>query len=525
MKKRSYKVTCKPYDMNQQQLLPQSLDELIDESHVVRVVNRILDSIPLEQLLSRYKGGGTSCYHPIMMLKILVFAYTQHIYTSRRIAKALRENIHFMWLSGGNKPNFRTIAAFRRDLVSQIKTIFSTTVELLQQDGYVSFDEYFLDGTKIQSAANKYTFVWRKSVEKYRKNLEENLDSLFRKIDAEDEAEDQLYGDADLPERGQDSKITPEQLEAKAKEIAELLEKMPENKELAREKKKIDKDYLPRLKRYEAQQELFGDRNSFSKTDTDATFMRMKEDPMLNGQLKPGYNVQIGTENQFILGYSIHQRPTDTLTMIPHFNDLKSERGRLPTRIVADAGYGSEENLAWLENENIDAYVKYNTFDKERQRKFRKNKFKVKNLPYDPNRDAYTCPAGKELVYSHNRERVTGNNYKIKVRVYECTDCSDCPLKEHCHRGKTNRKIEISPEGERLRKEAKTRLMTDEGIALRKRRCWEVESVFGHIKQCRGFRRFLMKGLKKVGVEWGLLAMAHNALKLTTILKIQEVEA
>jgi transposase len=519
MKKRSNKVTCKPYDMHQQQLLPQSLDELIDEGHVVRVVNRILDSIPLEQLLSRYKGGGRSCYHPVMMLKILVFAYTQHLYTSRQIAKALRENIHFMWLSGGNKPNFRTIAAFRRDLVSQIKTIFATTVDLLQQDGYVSFEEYFLDGTKIQSAANKYTFVWKKSVDGYERKLQEKLNPLFERIDAENEAEDRLYGDRDLPERGQDSKITSEQLEAKAKEIAELLSKMPENKELEKDKKKIEKDFLPRLKRYEAQQELFGDRNSFSKTDTDATFMRMKEDPMLNGQLKPGYNVQIGTENQFILGYSIHQRPTDTLTMIPHLEELKKERGKLPARIVADAGYGSEENLAWLEREETEAYVKYNTFDKERRRKFRKNKFQVKNLPYDPERDVYTCPAGKDLVYSHDKERKTDNGYQIKTRVYECTDCTDCPMKEYCHRGNSNRRIEISPEGERLRGEAKARLMADKGIALRKRRCWEVESVFGHIKQCRGFRRFLMKGLEKVRVEWGLLAIAHNALKLTTGLK------
>jgi len=518
MKKRTEKITFKPYNMHQQQLIPPSLDELVDSGHVVRVVNRILDGIPLNKLLARYKGGGTSCYHPNMMLKVLVYAYTQRIYTSRRIAKALRENIQFMWISGGNRPDFRTIASFRRDLVDQIKTIFATTVELLQDDGYVKFEDYFLDGTKIESSANKYTFVWRKAVETNRKKLEANVNELFDRIDAENEEEDRRYGDKDLPERGLDSKITPEKLEAKAKEIAELLEKMPGNKELAKAEKKIRKDYQPRLERYEAQQELFGDRNSFSKTDPDATFMRMKEDPMQSKQLKPGYNVQIGTENQFILGYSIHQRPTDTLTMIPHLEELRKERGWLPNKVVADAGYGSEENLAWLEKEKIAGYVKYNTFDKERRRKYRKDRFQVKNLPYEVERDAYTCPAGKNLVYLKDKERTTSSGYQIKTRVYECTDCTDCPLRESCHRGKGNRTIEISVRGEALRKQAEERLTSKRGIDLRRRRCMDVESVFGHIKQCRGFRRFLMKGLEKVKVEWGLLAMAHNALKLAAIL-------
>jgi len=522
MRKRTEKITFKPYNMHQQQLILPTVDELVDPDHVVRVVNRILDGIPLKVLLARYKGGGTSCYHPNMMLKVLVYAYTQRLYTSRRIAKALRENIQFMWISGGNRPDFRTIAAFRRDLVAQIKTIFATTVELLHDDGYVRFEDYFLDGTKIESSANKYTFVWRKAVETNRKKLEANVNELFDRIAAENEEEDRRYGDKDLPERGLDSKITPEKLEAKAKEIAELLEKMPGNKELTKAEKKIRKDYQPRLERYESQQELFGDRNSFSKTDPDATFMRMKEDPMRNGQLKPGYNVQIGTENQFILGYSIHQRPTDTLTMIPHLEELRQEHGGLPGRVTADAGYGSEENLDWLEKEHIAGYVKYNTFDKERRRKFRKDRFQVKNLPYDEKRDVYTCPAGKELVYQKVKERATGTGYRIKARVYECTDCTNCPLRENCHRGKGNRSIEISIRGEALRKQAHVKLTSEQGIDLRKRRCVEVESVFGHIKQCRGFRRFVMKGIEKVKVEWGLLAIAHNALKLTAILEKNE---
>ena len=156
--------------------------------------------------------------------------------------------------------------------------------------------------------------------------------------------------------------------------------------------KKIRDDYLPRQKKYEKQEELLGHRNSYSKTDEEATFMRMKEDPMRNGQLKAGYNVQVGTEHQFIVGYSIHQRPGDTRLLIPHLNQLERQFGNLPARLTTDAGYGSEENYEYLESKGIESYVKYNNYHYEKKRSFKKNGFRIENMPYNPCSDSYECP-------------------------------------------------------------------------------------------------------------------------------------
>jgi len=513
-RKKSDKVVFKTYDQAQMQLLPQAFDEFVDKNHAVRAVDRMIDAVPLEKLEKIYVGGGTSSYHPKMLLKVLVYAYSDGVRSSRRIAKALRENVIYMWLSGGNKPDFRTINRFRTKIRDMIEDIFQATVELLIEGGHVSLKQYFLDGTKIESVANKYSFTWKKTVAYNKEKLKKKVTELFKQIDAENEIEDDLYGDHDLPERGEDSGISPEMIEKKIAELNERLKDNPDDKDLDKARKTLAEDCLPRLKRYERDEEILGNRNSYSKTDHDATFMRMKEDAMLNGQLKPGYNVQIGTENQFIVNFSLHQKPTDTTTLIPHMETLERLYGILPEQVVADAGYGSEENYAWLDTHGVQAYVKYNMFDVERKRKYRKNQFRIENLAYAPEADVYRCPNEKLLRFAKKKTRLSETGFTSEILVYECEDCSGCPFKEQCHRGKGNRTIEINPRLAAYRSTARERLVSEEGIKLRIRRSTDVESVFGHIKQCRGLRRFLLRGIDKVKTEWGLASLAHNAMKL-----------
>jgi transposase len=160
MKKGHNKVTFKPYTMDQPALLPPSVEELIPEDHLVRVVNRVMEELDLEPILNEYKGGGTSSYHPRMMLKVLVYAYPQKVNSSRQIAKALRENVSFMWISGGNRPDFRTINRFRSSVMKEgIEAVFSEVLRYLIEEGYVTLEHYFLDGTKIEANANKYKWV------------------------------------------------------------------------------------------------------------------------------------------------------------------------------------------------------------------------------------------------------------------------------------------------------------------------------------------------------------------------------
>ena len=517
-KRTPQKPVFKEYNQEQPLLLPPSLDELIPAGHIVRFINTALNGMKLDFLLRHYPGGGCSSYHPVMMLKVLIYAYTQNIYSSRQIAKALRENVQFMWISGNNRPDFRTINRFRGTVLKEtIETVFSTVLELLLEKGVVRFEEYFVDGTKIEADAGRYTFVWKKGVEKNRAKLIAKIRDLLIHIDQVNDRENRNYGERDLEELCEDVEIS-------ADEIAAITEKI--NTELsdigkaamAAEIETLEQEHLPRLRKYEKQLKTCGKRNSYSKTDQDATFMRMKDDHMRNGQLKPGYNVQIGTENQFIMGYSVHQKAGDTTTLIPHLEKLESERGELPKTIIADAGYGSEENYAYLEGKNIEGYVKYNYLDQEKKRKYRTDPFRVENLDYDQTNDWYRCPAGRILRFRETRQKRTENGFAQEIRMYVCDDCRWCRYRLACHKSLSNRKIEVNPRLNAFKAQVRENLSSERGRALRARRCTEPETVFGDIKQNRKFRRFLLRGLEKVSTEWGLIAVSHNFLKLNRLM-------
>lgn len=508
----------KPYNQNQAMLLPPSVEELIPERHIVRVVNRMIGAIDNKILEKQYKGGGTSAYDPGMLLKVIVYAYTQRVFSSRRIAKEIRENINYMWLSGMNRPDHRTINRFRGKVMKAvIGEVFYGVIEQLMEQGYVNLDSYFVDGTKIEANANRYTFVWKKSTEKNKAKLQEKVKQLLDEIDEIEDAEEEEYGDKDLEELGEGKEIDVEKLKEAARKINERLRQQPEDKELKTTKKKLESDFLPRLEKYEKYEKIFNGRNSFCKTDTDATFMRMKEDHMLNGQLKPGYNIQMGTENQFIVGYSIHQRAGDTACLIPHLDQVKDQLGVLPKKIVADAGYGSEENYQYLENEHLENYVKFNTFHKEQKRSWRKQRFRVENMEYDEKKDEYICPDNQRLVFKRVTYKKSELGYLSKIREYECQNCSDCSMKSECTKANGNRSIRVNDSLNQFRDQARSNLLSDQGRKLSIQRNVDVESVFGRLKNNWGFRRFLLRGKEMVNIEWGILSIAHNIAKLAAV--------
>jgi transposase len=520
MKKGHNKVTFKPYTMAQPTLLPQNLEELIPEDHLVRVVNRVIESLDLEPILSEYKGGGTSSYHPRMMLKVLVYAYTQKVNSSRQIAKALRENVNFMWISGNNRPDFRTINRFRSSVMKEgIEVVFTEVLQYLIEEGYVTLEHYFLDGTKIEANANKYKWVWAKSTAKYKARLQEKIQELLRNIEQENDAEQAAYGDKDLEETGGSNKqggggMDSETLQKRIDRLNERLAEKVKSKREAKALRTLQEDCLARQKKYEEQEKILAGRNSYAKTDHDATFMRMKDDVMMNGQLKPGYNVQIGTENQFVVGFSIHQKANDVNALIPHLNQVQHRLGRLPRTVIADAGYGSEENYAYLEKAGIEGYVKYPLFTKQQKRNWRKQRFRVENWEYDSERDEYICPNQRRLTFLKYRYRLTDNGYPTTVREYVCVSCTSCPFKTQCKRGSGNRQVWINPTLNQYQELAHQKLVSEYGKKLRSRRGIEAESVFGRIKQDWSFRRFSLRGMEKVTTEWGLLCIAHNIAKL-----------
>ena len=501
------KLAIKSDNRKQNLLLPPSLDELVPENHMVRVVDAVIDRLDISDILSTYRGGGNSAFNPKMMLKVLVFAYLSNVYSSRRIEELLKRDIYFMWLAGMKRPDFRTINYYRgKRLKEGFDTVFTQVVRLLHEEGFVSLKVQYIDGTKIESVANKYTFVWRGSVEKYDARLKAKTEDLLRQIEQNHAIENQ---ENPVPEE-----LTAEEVAKRVERIKEKVDADNLGKEERKALKQIETDSVPRMNRYREQLETMGSRNSYSKTDPDATFMRMKEDAMLNGQLKPGYNVQISTENQFITNFGIYQRPTDTLTMISYLESFKVRYGMQSEEIVADSGYGSEENYEYMFSNGMTPYVKYNMFHVEQRRGYRNNPFRVSNLFYNPDDDFYVCPMGQKLKFIRQEKRYTASGYQQTVSVYRASRCEGCPLRGQCHKSKRDRQIEVNHTLDDYKARARELLTSEQGIKHRSNRPIEPEAVFGQIKECGRFRRLRLKGLTGAKIDFGLKALAHNLRKL-----------
>lgn len=501
------KVVFKKIPFQSPELFPEDIYSRIPDNHPVRLVEMVVDKLDLTSIIKTYKGGGTSSFHPRMMVKILFYGYLSNTYSCRKIAKRLNENIHFMYLAGNATPDFRTINDFRgKRLKDTIQQLFAEVVMMLVEMGYVSLDVQYIDGTKIESASNRYTFVWRGSVEKNKEKLEQKIKKVLSDIDQSIQSDNQIPNQEELPQS-----INSDELKSKLAAINKRL-KEP-TKQQSKELDKLQKEHLPRLEKYERQLEILGDRNSYSKTDGDATFMRMKEDHMKNGQLKPAYNAQISTENQFITHTSIHQKPGDTTTLETHLNGFEQAHGKQSQEVCADAGYGSEENYEMMEAKGIEAYVKYNYFHKEQKRKMKNNPFLVQNLFYNKEQDFYVCPMGQRMEKIGQGTRKSGNDYQSSVSYYQAKNCNGCPLRGMCHNAKGNRRIEVNHRLNELKQKAKALLTNEKGIAHRKKRPIEVEAVFGQLKSNNKFSRFTLRSLAKVELEFLLMAIGHNLRK------------
>ena len=296
--------------------------------------------------------------------------------------------------------------------------------------------------------------------------------------------------------------------------IDKALADKPVDKKVKQKLNYAKKNWPDNLDKYDEQEKQMGNRTSISKTDPDATFMHMKEDHMLNGQLKPAYNWQISTQDQYILGYSLHQTTNDATVLPAHMESLKETLGQVPETLVADAGYGSEQNYEYLENNDVEAFVKYNYFHKEQSKKWKQDPYRIDNLHYNQQQDCFYCPMGQPMPYTKSRTRTTDNGYKQINRLYQAQNCEGCPMRGPCHRGKGNRTIEANPRLARYKEIIRERLNSERGKQYRSKRPVDVEAVFGIIKSNYNYRRFLLRSLEKVEIEAGLLSLAHNLRKM-----------
>ena len=507
----------KPYEQGQTILFPADMGERIPEHAPVRLISRIVDGLELSPLLETYRIEGCPAYHPRMMLKLIFYAYMNNIYSCRRIEREASQNIHFIWLSGAQYPSFATINRFRSERLKKcINDLFIQVVKVLVEAGVVSLEEQYVDGTKIESAANKYSFVWRKNVERHKGNLERKLKGVVSQID-EGIAQDNAPSPDDDP-----TPFSAEELRNAIAKINQRAEKMP----ISNRQEKADRRTVVKKARdlekmaqkhaqYEEQLNILGDRNSYSKTDPDATFMRMKEDAMNNGQTKPGYNLQIATNNQFITHFALFPNPTDTLTLPPFLNSFVQAYGKAPTSLCADAGYGSEENYHLLEQHQTAAYVKYNYFHQEQRPRRNPNPFAPESLFYNKTEDYYVCPMGQHMTNIGSSLKPTSSGYPAWITRYRAQHCKpSCPLRGQCTKKRHGaRIIEVNHELNRYKSTARDLLLSSEGLRQRGRRCIEPEAVFGQIKFNKGYKRFRHYSKDKVNMDFGLLAIAFNLQK------------
>lgn len=503
-KKAKSKQVFKPYQQHQAMLLPPSLEELIPEKHLVRVVNETIDKLNIEPLVATYKGDGTSAYHPLMLLKVLVYAYLTRTYASRMIAKALNENVHFMWLSGMSHPDFRTINTFRSSRLKEvIDQVFGSMVFFLLDHGYVDLQQYFVDGTKLRADSNKHKVVWAKNTKRYKEKVQQKINEQLREIEHTNAQEQERYGEH--------TTLTSEGVKEQVNKLNEIMQQgNASSKRTAKAVKEIETKLLPKLEKYEQQEETLAGRNSYARTDPDATVFRTKDD-----QLLPAYNILIGTQRQFIVNYNFHQQKASESDGFPaHLQHMHSLLGRYPALVMGDSAYGSEENYALLAGKGVGNYLKYNTFHLEQTKKYRTHPYRKENFLYDAATDTYTCPQGQSMELKQLRPVITQNGYRTSVRVYQSRDCGGCPVAGLCKRGEGPRTIQVNPTVDAYRAQARANLNSEQGLALRKQRGIDVEPPFGDIKFNQGYTRCRLRGQAKVNVEIGLLSIAHNTKKI-----------
>jgi transposase len=501
--------------------LPLDIEISIPSDDPVRLLSAFVEGMDLSDLYATYDRIRKNQATPRQMLKIMIYASMNRIYSSRDIETSCRRDINFMYLlDGAPVPDHSTIARFISLHLSQCaKEIMSEVGTLLLDLGEISGENIFIDGTKIESVANKYTFVWKSGVSKAMIKLGDKISAFCAECE-------ELYGIKAVHE----DKITEQTLKKLKKKLyklkkdegIEFVHGTGKRKHALQRSIETLEGYVDRLKEYKEKLRICGKRNSYAKTDTDATFMRMKEDAMLNGQLKPAYNLQHGVDSEYVTWLGIYPNPTDTLTLIPFLKDMEKYMSFKYKNIVADAGYESEENYVFIERNGQTGYIKPQNYELSKTRNFKNDISRRENMDYDPETDSYTCRNGKKLSAVSVKTEKTSTGYQRKVTIYECHGCRNCPYKKECIKGNNcktefkdrNKKLYVSRKMEEKRSECLERITGEFGTQLRMNRSIQAEGSFANVKEDMNFRRYLYRGRENVLAQSTLLAIGFDINKL-----------
>ena len=479
-------------------------EKIIPENDSVRMVERIVKEMDLSSLYATYSNmGRPPATSADTLLMVMLYACMEGKYSSREIESACNRDINYIWLLNGEEaPNYHEICRFRSErLPLCAEELFYQLVKKLRAIDEIKYEHLFVDGTKIEANANKYSFVWAKAVMKYMSRLCNKLEKRCAELC-------NAYGimpcEAEKLLEALEERIKTPFVHGRGKRKTQLQRDIEELREM-----------LSRKAKYEDYQKKFDGRNSFSKTDPDATFMHMKEDHMRNGQLKPGYNIQIGVESEYIVGVGSFTNRTDVQTLIPFLNRIRKHTNRKFENIIADAGYESSENYLYLEENGQRCFIKPQNYEISKKRSYKADPYTVENMEYNAKRDEYTCPNGRKLKFRRESKKTTENGYTISTKYYSNEKCGRCPHRDKCHKSKKDyRTIQVNNVILEHRPKTLEALTTEKGTLLRMNRSIQVEGVFGVLKEDYGFRRFLTRGKKNIETQFFLLAFALNIEKL-----------
>ena len=506
------------YGTPKQLKLPLDLEKIIDISDPVYTFSEVLDHIDLRKFFAAEdcKMGRPRCDQE-KMLKVILFAFMENGYCSLRIIEKLcKTDIRYMWLLDDMPaPTFATFGNFiRNELSESIDAIFRSINKYIFTEEQVDLSHVYIDGTKIIANANRYSWVWKKSCTTNRDKVFLNVSTLLDEMN-----EDIIPLGVKIEKR---SEYAIEYLEQALKkyrdilniEIREFTSGRGHHKSTYQRKYQKLEEYLNRLKRYARSIEICGEtRNSYSKTDHGATFMRIKTDYMGNDQLLPAYNMQIGICDEYIAVVDTKQYASDMDCFAPLMDKFKDIYGSYPEYPVADAGYGSYNNYLYCEEHGMKKYMKFTMYKKETEdKKYQNDPYRAVNFRKGED-GLLVCPNGKKVVFRESRP-VRGNRYGRTEDIYECEDCEGCPFKKECApKASKNRTIRMNAELTSIHNEVLDNLNSIHGALLRMNRSIQAEGTYGVMKWDRSYTRAYRRGIESVDLELKMISIGFNLYK------------
>lgn len=505
------------YSIPKQGILPMFISDFLDICDPVLTFDKFMEGIDLAKYLDKLPAHETGRvrYNPVNMLKTVLFGFmTQGYMSLRELEDNCRVNIRFMYLMDNERPSYRTFGYFINEvLADSIEDIFNEINQKIFEEECVDLNHIYIDGSKFEANANKYSWVWKKATEKSRYRLFGKITALLEEMN-----EALIWSGLKIQTNAE---YSPEGLKDILDRYAAIFEidtttfvyGRGHRKSIQQRHYEKLQEYTKKLEEYIEKVKICGpNRNSYSKSDHSATFMRIKTDYMGNDQLLPAYNVQVGVADEFIAVVDVNQYRSDMDCFIPLMEQFHKTYGFYPKYPIADAGYGSYNNYIYCEQHGMEKYMKFPMFKKETEdEKYHNNPYRAVNFKRDEEGNLI-CPNGKKFHFAYRKD-VRGNQYGRQEEIYICEDCSGCPYAEQCKKTEKNRSIRVNRELTVMHQEVIENLESIHGALLRMNRSIQAEGTFGIIKNDRWYKRIVRRGIESVRMEIFLVSIGHNLYK------------